>query len=231
MTQLQVGFLIFPGVVQLDVTGAYQVLSFPQNTDVHLVAKTKAPLASNEGLILTPTVAIADCPQLDVICVPGGGMGQVEAMRDTETLEFLQQQSVKAQYVTSVCTGSLILAAAGLLQGYKAACHWAFLEQLKVLGVEAVNERVVVDRDRITGAGVTSGIDFGLTLLALLCGEPVAKMAQLMMQYEPEPPFRAGNPQDAGEDVVQPLMQLGQPLVEAFWAQTRASAGCLPDAD
>ena len=224
MAQLQIGFLIYPGVVQLDVMGAYQVLSFPPNTDVHLIAKSKDAVKSNEGLILTPTVTMADCPQLDVICVPGGGLGQLEVMADAETLQFLQQQSEQAQYVTSVCTGSMILAAAGLLQGYRATCHWAFLDQLGALGVDAVGDRVVVDRDRITGAGVTSGIDFGLTLLALLCGESVAKMAQLMMQYEPEPPFRAGNPQDAGEEVVQPLMQLGQPLVEAFWGQTRASA-------
>jgi cyclohexyl-isocyanide hydratase len=136
----------------------------------------------------------------------------------------LKQQADTAQYVTSVCTGSLILAAAGLLQGYQATCHWAFREQLAMLGVEVINQRVVIDRNRITGAGVTSGIDFGLTLVGLLCGEDVAKMTQLMMEYHPEPPFDAGTPETAGRAVVEPLMQFGKPLVGAFLAQTQAVA-------
>ncbi len=227
MNQLQVGFLIYPGVIQLDVMGAYQVLAFPPNTQVHLIWKTLAPIASNEGLTLVPSRTLADCPPLDVICVPGGGVGQVEVMKDTEILNFLKQQSLTAQYVTSVCTGSMILAAAGLLQGYKATCHWAFRDQLAMLGVEVVPERVVIDRDRVTGAGVTSGIDFGLTLLGLLCGETVAKMTQLMMEYNPEPPFNAGTPETAGEEVVQPLIQFGKPLLEAFLAQTRETTAQL----
>jgi cyclohexyl-isocyanide hydratase len=217
---MQIGFLIYPGVVQLDVTGAYQVLAFPPHTQLHLVWKTLTPIASNEGLTLVPTVTLADCPLLDVICVPGGGMGQVEVMKDSEILDFLQRQATTAQYVTGVCTGSLILAAAGLLQGYKATCHWAFREQLALLGVEVVPQRVVIDRNRVTGAGVTSGIDFGLTLLSLLCGQEAAKMAQLMMEYTPEPPFNAGTPETAGEEVVKTLIQFGQPLLDAFLAQT-----------
>jgi cyclohexyl-isocyanide hydratase len=201
MNQLQIGFLIYPGAIQLDVMGAYQVLAFPPNTQVHLLWKTLSPVVSNEGLILAPTTTLAECPPLDVICVPGGGIGQVEVMQDHEILHFLKQQSVTAQYVTSVCTGSLVLAAAGLLQGYKATCHWAFQDQLAMLGVEVVPQRVVIDRNRVTGAGVTSGIDFGLTLLKLLCGEQVAKMTQLMMEYTPEPPFDAGTPETAGEEV------------------------------
>lgn len=227
MSQLQIGFLVYPGVIQLDVMAAYQVLAFPPNTQVHLVWKNLTPILSNEGLILTPTVTLADCPTLDVICVPGGGMRQIEIIKDVEILDFLQQQSKSAQYVTSVCTGSMILAATGLLQGYKATCHWAFRDQLAMMGVEVVPQRVVVDRDRITGAGVTSGIDFGLTLLGLLCGEKVAKMAQLMMEYTPEPPFNAGTPETAGEEIVQPLMQFGKPLLDAFLAQTKKTASQL----
>lgn len=227
MSQLQIGFLVYPGVIQLDVMAAYQVLAFPPNTQVHLVWKNLTPILSNEGLILTPTVTLADCPPLDVICVPGGGMRQIEIIKDVEILDLLQQQSKSAQYVTSVCTGSMILAAAGLLQGYKATCHWAFRDQLAMMGVEVVPQRVVVDRDRITGAGVTSGIDFGLTLLGLLCGEKVAKMAQLMMEYTPEPPFNAGTPETAGEEIVQPLMQFGKPLLDAFLAQTKKTASQL----
>ncbi|HAZ46258.1 MAG TPA: DJ-1/PfpI family protein [Cyanobacteria bacterium UBA11369] len=222
--QLQIGFLIYPGVVQLDVMAAYQVLAFPPNMQIHLLWKSLTPITSNEGLTIVPTTTLEHCPTLDVICVPGGGLGQVEVMKDAEILAFLQQQGATAQYVTSVCTGSIILAAAGLLQGYKATCHWAFRDQLAMLGVEVVPERVAIDRNRITGAGVTSGIDFGLTLVSLLCGEDVAKMTQLMLEYNPEPPFNAGTPEMAGEGILQPLMQFGKPLVEAFLAQTKEKA-------
>ena len=224
MSQLQIGFLVYPDVVQLDVMGAYQVLAFPPNTQVHLIWKTLTPITSNEGLIFSPTVTLANCPPLDVICVPGGGMGQIEVMKDPEILSFLQQQSNFTQYVTSVCSGSMILAAAGLLQGYKATCHWVFRDQLAMLGVEVVPQRVVIDRNRVTGAGVTSGIDFGLTLLGLLCGEEVAKMTQLMMEYMPDPPFNAGTPEAAGQEIVDSLMQLGKPLLDAFADQTRVTA-------
>jgi cyclohexyl-isocyanide hydratase len=227
MNSLQIGFLIYPDVVQLDVMGAYQVLDFPPNTKVHLIWKTLSPVTSNEGFIFTPTTVLTDCPSLDVICVPGGGMGQIEIMKDPEILEFLQYKSATAQYVTSVCTGSMILAAAGLLQGYKSACHWAFRDQLTMLGVNVMSQRVVIDRDRVTGAGVTSGIDFGFILLSLLCGESVAKTAQLMMEYVPEPPFNAGSPETAGDEIVQPLMQFGKPLLDAFLAQTKETAAHL----
>ncbi|MGV2828901.1 DJ-1/PfpI family protein [Myxosarcina sp. GI1(2024)] len=222
MTQVQIGFLIYPGVIQLDVLAAYQVLTFPAHTQTHLLWKNLTPIVSNEGLIITPTTTLAECPALDVICVPGGGMGQIEVMKDKTISKFLKQQSHTAKYVTSVCTGSLILAVAGLLQGYKATCHWAFREQLTMLGVEVISERVVVDRDRVTGAGVTSGIDFGLTLLGLLCGERVAKMTQLMLEYDPQPPFNAGTPETAGKEVVEPLLQFGKPLIDAFMSETLA---------
>jgi cyclohexyl-isocyanide hydratase len=227
MNSLEIGFLIYPGAIQLDVMGAYQVLNFPPNTKVHLIWKTLSPVISNEGFIFTPTTTFADCPSLDVICVPGGGMGQIDVMKDPEILDFVKQQSITAQYVTSVCTGSMILAAAGLLQGYKSACHWAFRDQLAMLSVDVVNQRVVVDRNRVTGAGVTSGIDFGFTLLGLLCGDSVAKTAQLMMEYVPEPPFNAGSPETAGDEIVQSLIQFGKPLLNAFLAQTKKTAAHL----
>jgi cyclohexyl-isocyanide hydratase len=224
MTAIQIGFLVYPGVVQLDVMAAYQVLAFPPNTQVHLIWKTLDAIVSNEGLIITPTMMLENCPPLDVICVPGGGFGQIEIMKDAKILTFLQQQATTAQYVTSVCTGSMILAAAGLLQGYQATCHWAFRSQLAMLGVEVIPQRVVIDRNRITGAGVTSGIDFGLTLVGLLCGEDLAKMAQLMMEYHPEPPFNAGTPATAGDVATQQLMHFGKPMVDAFLIQTKATA-------
>ena len=227
MNQIHIGFLVYPGVIQLDVMGAYQVLAFPPNTQVHLLWKTLSPIVSNEGLTLLPTLTFAECPQLDVICVPGGGMGQIDVMKDIQILNFLKAQSQASQYLTSVCTGSLILAAAGLLAGYQATCHWAFREQLAMFGVEVVNERVVIDGNRITGAGVTSGIDLGLTLVGLLCGEDVAKMTQLMMEYDPQPPFDAGTPGSAGTEIVRSLMQFGTPLIDAFLVQTKASAAQL----
>ena len=171
-----------------------------------------------------PTKTFEECPKLDVICVPGGGVGQVEVMKDIEVLSFLKQQGETAQCVTSVCTGSMILAAAGLLQGYKATCHWAFRDQLSMLGVEVVPERIIIDRNRVTGAGVTSGIDFGLVIVGLLCGESMAKMTQLMLEYNPKPPHNAGTPEAAGEEIVQPLLGFGSPLIEAFRAQTKETA-------
>lgn len=219
MSSLHVGFLIYPGVVQLDVMGAYQVLAFPPNTEMHLISKTAAPITSNEGVKLLPSNTYADCPPLDVLCVPGGGMGQVEVMQDIKTLQFLQQQGSRAQYITSVCTGSLILAAAGLLDGYQATCHWALREQLAGFDVDVVSKRVIVDRNRITGAGVTSGIDLGLTLLQLLYDEATAKLAQLMMEYDPQPPFQAGSPEQAGEVLTTQLLEVGKPLIDAFRLQ------------
>lgn len=215
--QINIGFLIYPGVVQLDVMGAYQVLAFPPNSDIHLIWKTLDSITSNEGLIITPTATIDNCPQLDVVCVPGGGIGQVEVMQDEEVLKFLQRVSDTAKYITSVCTGSLILAKANLLQDYQATCHWAFKEHLAALGVEVVPKRIVIDRDRITGAGVTSGIDFGLTLVNLLWGEDMAKITQLMMEYNPQPPFNAGNPKTADKSLVDSFANLASPFLDAFW--------------
>ena len=148
-----------------------------------------------------PTVTFADCPvDLDILFVPGG-MGTNEAMRDPEISAFLAERGKTARYITSVCTGSLVLGAAGLLDGYKAATHWAFYDVLDALGVEAVHRRVVADRNRITTGGVTAGIDFGLTLLAELRGETVAKVTQLVMEYDPKPPFDTGSPQIAGPEM------------------------------
>lgn len=224
MSELQIGFLVYPGVIQLDVMGAFQVLSFPACTQVHLIWKTLNPIVSNEGLTIAPTVTLSTCPPLDVICVPGGGIGQIEMMKDPEILNFLRQQSKSTQFVTSVCTGSMILAAAGLLQGYQATCHWAFRDQLAMLGVEVLPQRVVIDRNRVTGAGVTSGIDFELTLLGLLFDEEMAQITQLMMEYAPVPPFNAGTPETASKEVVASLLQFGQPLIDTFLTQTRETA-------
>src|SRR5215208_690598 len=177
----------FPNVTQLDATGPAQVLSRVPGAKMHMIWKTHDPVPTDAGFSIVPTTTFADCPQLDVICVPGGG-GQVEVMVDAEALEFLRKQAAKARYVTSVCTGSLILGAAGLLKGYKSACHWAWRDMLKDFGAIAVAERVVRDRNRISGGGVTAGIDFGLTVAAELAGDEVAKSIQLVLEYDPQPP-------------------------------------------
>lgn len=223
-TQYHIGLVIFPGMTQLDITGPHQVFSFMPNTQVDLLWKTLEPVKSSEGMTVLPTLTFNSCPPLDVLCVPGGSMGVVEMMGDIEVLEFLQQQGKTAKYITSVCTGSLILAAAGLLQGYKAACHWAFREQLAMLGVEVGTQRVVIDRNRITGGGVTAGIDFGLVVAAQLCGEEIAKVIQLTLEYNPAPPFNAGSPESAGEAIVEQVKKLAEQLIAASLAQTQQTA-------
>jgi cyclohexyl-isocyanide hydratase len=211
---LQIGIVLFPRVTQLDFTGPLQVFSSVPDTQVHLIWKKIEPVTSDSVMTITPTVSFADCPQLDVICVPGGG-GQVEVMVDAEALEFLRKQAAKARYVTSVCTGSLILGAAGLLKGYKSACHWAWRDMLKDFGAIAVAERVVRDRNRISGGGVTAGIDFGLTVAAELAGDEVAKSIQLVLEYDPQPPFDSGSPEKAGVERVRRIRERLAPLLES----------------
>jgi cyclohexyl-isocyanide hydratase len=191
-----IGLLIFPRLTQLDMTGPYEVLARLPNTKVHLVAHTLDPVKTDRGMMIVPTVIYADCPQLDVVMVPGGP-GQQDLMEDGVVLDFLRRQARGAKYVTSVCTGSLVLGAAGLLRGKRATCHWAAIDHLTPLGAIPVSERVVVDGNIVTGAGVASGIDFALTLAAILEGEEVARQIQLGIEYDPAPPFNSGSPTTA----------------------------------
>jgi cyclohexyl-isocyanide hydratase len=211
---IQIGILLYPNVTQLDATGPAQVLSRVPGAKLHMIWKTRDPVPTDAGFSIVPTTTFADCPQLDVICVPGGG-GQVEVMVDAEALEFLRKQAAKARYVTSVCTGSLILGAAGLLKGYKSACHWAWRDMLKDFGAIAVAERVVRDRNRISGGGVTAGIDFGLTVAAELAGDEVAKSIQLVLEYDPQPPCDSGSPEKAGVERVKRIRERLAPLLES----------------
>jgi len=196
---LQIGMLLYPGMILLDFAGPQASLGMHGQT--HLLWKTLDPIATDSGVSLLPTTTFADCPaDLDILFVPGG-FGTNDAMQDGEVLAFLADSGKTARYVTSVCSGSLILGAAGLLDGYKAATHWACYDALEALGVEAVHSRVVVDRNRFTGGGVTAGLDFGLTLLAEMRGETVAKVTQLALEYDPKPPFDAGTPEAAGPEL------------------------------
>ncbi len=199
--QLTIGLLLFPEMTQLDMTGPYEVFVSLPRTTVHLVWKTLDPVTAGGGLRMLPTTTLAACPKLDIICVPGGP-GQVALMQDAEILEFLRKQAETSRFVTSVCTGSLVLGAAGLLRGYRATCHWLSLDQLALLGATPIAERIVMDGNRITGGGVTSGIDFALFVAAQLFGEDVAKEIQLRIEYDPAPPFNSGSPRTADPALV-----------------------------
>jgi cyclohexyl-isocyanide hydratase len=198
---LQIGLVLFPKVTQLDFTGPLQVFSSVPGAKVHLIWKRIEPVASDSVLTLTPTVSFADCPQLDVICVPGG-LGTDDMINDGEMLDFLRRQAKEAKYITSVCTGSLVLGAAGLLQGYRAATHWSAMEFLSEFGAIPTKTRVCVDRNRVTGGGVTAGIDFALTLVSLLVDRRTAEAIQLRLEYNPLPPFNAGSPDTAPPEIL-----------------------------
>jgi len=210
----QIGMLIFPRMTQLDMTGPYEVLARLPNSTVHLVARTLDPVTTDRGLQIVPTATYETCPPLDVIMVTGGP-GQQDLMEDEAALGFLRKQAANAKYVTSVCTGTLVLGAAGLLKGRRATSHWNALEHLKPLGAIPVAEKVVVDGNIVTGAGVTSGIDFALKLAAILEGEQTAREIQLQIEYDPEPPFNSGSPKTAARDLVERLRARIAPLNEA----------------
>jgi cyclohexyl-isocyanide hydratase len=197
---LQIGMLLFPGFTLLDLAGPQT--AFGLNGQTHLIWKTMAPVPTDMGVSMNPTMTFAEVPDnLDVLFVPGG-FGTLAAMQDQEILEFLARAGSTARYVTSVCTGSVILGMAGLLEGYRAATHWAFYEPLAALGIEASHERVAIDRNRITGGGVTAGIDFGLTVIAQIKGLDAAEFTQLALEYAPQPPFNAGHPRTARQEIV-----------------------------
>jgi cyclohexyl-isocyanide hydratase len=198
---LQIGLLVFPKVTQLDLTGPLQVFASVPGAQVHLIWKRIEPVPSDSVLTLTPTVSFADCPQLDVICVPGGA-GTDDMVNDEEMLAFLRRQAVGAKYVTSVCTGSLVLGAAGLLRGYRATTHWTSMDYLAPYGATPTKTRVCVDRNRVSGGGVTAGIDFALTLVSILVDQETAEAIQLRLEYNPAPPFNAGSPDTAPPEIL-----------------------------
>lgn len=201
MTAFNIGMLIFAGMTNLDFAGPLDVMARMPNATVHVITKEGAPVRTDLGFEAAGTHAFDDTPALDLVFV-GGGPGINALMRDRETLDFLAGKAEGAAWVTSVCTGALVLGAAGLLRGYKAATHWTAMEALIPFGAEPVHERVVVDRNRVTGGGVTAGIDFGLTIVNLLHGPMVAQAMQLGMEYNPEPPFDSGSPRTAPPEIV-----------------------------
>jgi cyclohexyl-isocyanide hydratase len=222
----RVGMLVFPGITPLDLTGPHEFFSKVPGVEVRLYWKSLDPVMSASGLQLIPTHTIQDPSPIDLLCVPGGP-GQVELMADDEVLDFLRRAAATSRYVTSVCTGSLLLGAAGLLQGYKATTHWMSMDDLSVLGAIPVRERIVFDRNRITGGGVTAGMDFALAVIAQLWGEPVARSVQLALEYDPQPPFATGSPRTASPEAVQSLRERSRPFIERRLAASKAAAARL----
>ncbi len=209
---LQIGLLIFPKITQLDMTGPYEAFARIPGVKVHLIWKRIEPITSDVGMPLLPTMTLRECPPLDVICIPGGP-GQVDLMDDEEIIAFVRRQGLQARYVTSVCTGALVLGAAGLLDGYNATTHWASIDNLAHFGATPVNTRVCVDRNRITGGGITAGLDFGLYLASVLADRETAERIQLFLEYTPEPPFTSGSPATASKAVVEKLSAAIAPML------------------
>lgn len=196
-----IGFLVFPGVQQLDLTAPYEVFTAIPGSTMHLLWKERQPVASSTGLVLQPTTTLADCPALDLLCIPGGA--GINALLDDQTvLAFLRRQAATVRYLTAVCTGSLVLGAAGLLKGKRATTHWASHHLLAPLGAIPVHARVVRDGALFTAGGVTAGMDFALTVVAEIAGRAQAEAIQLGLEYDPQPPFQAGTPERAPAEVV-----------------------------
>ncbi|OWK32100.1 DJ-1/PfpI family protein [Sphingomonas mucosissima] len=199
---MRIAFLLFPALTQLDLTGPAQVLArLGGDARLDLVWRSLDPVMTDAGFAILPTATFDDVKAADLLCIPGG-IGVNAVIADDDAMTWVERVGTDASWVTSVCTGSLILGAAGLLRGHRATSHWAWREMLPLFGAIPTAERVVVDRNRVTGGGVTAGIDFALSLTALLRGEDHARAVQLSMEYDPAPPFDAGSPSRAGKALV-----------------------------
>ena len=218
-----IGMLIFRDMTQLDFTGPYEVFVQIPGCEIKVIATSLQPVAAKGGLRFIPDTTTGDAPQLDLIFVPGGpGVGAL--MQDREVLEFLRHQAERARYVTSVCTGALVLGAAGLLKGYRATTHWLSLELLPIFGATPAPDRVVIDRNRITGGGVTSGIDFALVIAGEIAGADTAKEIQLLIEYNPAPPFACGHPATADAAIVDKVRRTRSAIQAARLEQAKRAA-------
>jgi cyclohexyl-isocyanide hydratase len=213
---IKIALVMYPGFFAQDIVGPHAVFGSMMNTEIYLVAKTmQAVVATPRSLPIMPSHTFANCPaDLDVIMVPGGALSTVAALNDKATVDFIRARGRAAKYVTSVCTGSMLLGAAGLLDGYKATSHWLTRDLLASFGATPVEARVVVDRNRITGGGVTAGIDFALQLAALMSGQTAAEAAQLVLEYDPQPPFNAGSPRTAPKEVTAMVQSMFKPMTD-----------------
>jgi cyclohexyl-isocyanide hydratase len=218
MASFTTGFVIFPNLTQLDFTGPLQVLHRLPDSVTHIAAKSLAPVPTDCGVGFVPTITFADCPAVDLLCVPGGGMGVADAMADAETIAFVRRQASQARFVTSVCTGAFILGAAGLLKGRRATTHWGYTDLLPLVGATHGRSLIVEDGNVITAAGVASGIDFALHVASLVAGPDVAQTIQLGIEYDPAPPFTTGHPDHAPAAIVERARQRNERSREAFRA-------------
>jgi cyclohexyl-isocyanide hydratase len=226
---MNVGILLFPDITALDAVGPFEVLARLPGAKVYFAGPERGPVTAQNGLTLGVDTPYAECPALDVLLVPGGS-GVSALMEDPATVSFLRSQAAGAQWVTSVCTGSLVLGAAGLLQGYRATTHWRYVDCLEELGAVPVRKRVVVDRNRVTAAGVSAGIDLGLYLSALIAGESAAREIQLHLEYDPQPSFNSGSPETADPELVAAAEKRTQEQYDRRLAQCRRIGTALPNA-
>ncbi|GAA0479203.1 DJ-1/PfpI family protein [Parasphingorhabdus litoris] len=207
---MKIQMFIYPGMTLLDLVGPLQVWSIWPGADVQLIAQSMDPVPTDSAMSVNPTHVLDDAwSDPDILFVPGGTEGTFALLGDEDILSFLEQQGKAANWITSVCTGSIVLAAAGLLSGYKATSHWIARDMLPAFGAEVAEGRWVIDRNRASGGGVTAGIDFGLALMAHISGdEKLAQQVQLALEYSPNPPFSCGTPAQAAPDIVQSVTTL-----------------------
>jgi cyclohexyl-isocyanide hydratase len=225
--KVRVGILIHPDMILLDLVGPLTAFNMMQ-ADVRLIARSLQPVVSEVGLPVTPTDDFATAPaDFDVLFVPGGLKGTIDAMKNEDTIAFLRSRGEASRYVTSVCTGSLLLGAAGLLKGYRATSHWYVRDFLALMGAQVQKERVVEDRNRITGGGVTAGLDFGLMIVSKLGSEDQAKRIQLLLEYDPKPPFDAGTPDRAGEALTADILRRRQAVIREAEQQAQIAGSKL----
>lgn len=205
----EIGMLVYNGMTVMDLIGPHSMFGALMGVKIHIVAKTLDPVISDAGLKVVPDATFESCPRdLTVLFTPGGTDGTIATAKDAETIAFMADRGSRAKYVTSVCSGSLILGSAGLLNGYKATSHWSCRDALAGFGAIPTDARVVRDRNRITGAGVTAGLDFGLSMVAELRDQIYAECTQLMSEYDPHPPFNAGSMHTAPDDVKQAMTEM-----------------------
>ncbi len=223
------GMLIFPNMTQLDLTGPYEILARLPGAETLLIWKTLDPVRTEHGLTILPQATFASCGPLDLVLVPGGG-GMNPLLEDREVLEFLRRTAAAARYVVGICTGSLVLGAAGLLRGRRATTHWMSRDMLAAFGALPVAERVVVDGNLFTGGGVTAGTDVALTVAAAIAGRAAAEAIQLAVEYDPQPPFAAGSPEKAPPAVRETVLARAAPRQKDRAERVARAAAALREA-
>ena len=219
----QIAMLIYPGMTALDLIGPQQAFGYMMGAKVNLIWKTLDPITSDTGVKIIPSATFHDTNQPDILFVPGGGKGTIDLMSDSEVTGFLAEKGKTARWVTSVCSGSLVLGAAGLLRGYRATSHWAVRDVLTTFGAELAPGRIVEDRNRITAGGITAGIDFGLYLVGKLRGEDYGRVLELSLKYDPHPPFHSGTPAQAPTKIRDAAVSMYAPLAKSALASAEAA--------